>query len=130
MTRPRVGFLGTESIGETPAAGSERAGTNRLNMPPRTGPLDRGALRRISGDIAKLRREVDVVVVIPHWGTQYTHRAEDSQRTAARAFAEAFGHSGAGGGRHGAGAGRRGRGVVPRGPRARTAPASSRATST
>ena len=37
----RIGFLGTESIGETPAAGRTRAGTNRLNMPPRTGPLDR-----------------------------------------------------------------------------------------
>ena len=28
-------------------------------------------------------------MVIPHWGTQYTHRAEPSQRTAARAFAAA-----------------------------------------
>ncbi len=30
-----------------------------------------------------------MVVVLPHWGTQYTHRVEASQRTAARAFAEA-----------------------------------------
>ena len=29
------------------------------------------------------------MVVIPHWGTQYTHRVERSQRVAARAFAEA-----------------------------------------
>ena len=29
---------------------------------------------------------MDVVVVIPHWGTQYTHRPERSQRTAAAAF--------------------------------------------
>ena len=41
----RIGFIGTESIGETPAAGRNRAGTNRLNMPPRTGPLNRAALR-------------------------------------------------------------------------------------
>ena len=30
-----------------------------------------------------------MVVVIPHWGTQYTHRPEPSQREAARAFAAA-----------------------------------------
>jgi poly-gamma-glutamate synthesis protein (capsule biosynthesis protein) len=85
----RVGFLGTESIGETPAAGRNRPGTNRLNMPPRTGPLDRGALRRISADIRRLSDQVDTVVVLPHWGTQYTHVAETSQRTAAAAFTEA-----------------------------------------
>jgi poly-gamma-glutamate capsule biosynthesis protein CapA/YwtB (metallophosphatase superfamily) len=85
----RVGFLATDSIGETPAATSRRAGTNRLDMPPRTGPLDRAALRRITGDIRRLKRRVDVVVVVPHWGTQYTHRPEPSQRTAAAAFARA-----------------------------------------
>jgi poly-gamma-glutamate synthesis protein (capsule biosynthesis protein) len=58
-------------------------------MPPRTGPLDREALRRISGDIRRLAKEVDTVVVLPHWGTQYTHVAEDSQRTAAASFVEA-----------------------------------------
>src|SRR5687767_14491982 len=35
----RVGFLAVDSIGETPAATRTRAGSNRLNMPPRTGPL-------------------------------------------------------------------------------------------
>jgi len=30
-----------------------------------------------------------VVVVIPHWGTQYTHVPEASQRRVARAFADA-----------------------------------------
>ena len=44
---------------------------------------------RIAGDIADLSERVDVVVVIPHWGTQYTHRPEQSQRVAARAFAAA-----------------------------------------
>lgn len=85
----RIGFLGTESIGETPAATNTRPGTNRLNMPPRTGPLDPRALDRIAADIRALREQVDLVIVIPHWGTQYTHVAEPSQRTAARAFAEA-----------------------------------------
>jgi poly-gamma-glutamate synthesis protein (capsule biosynthesis protein) len=84
-----IGFLATESIGETPAATRTRAGTNRLNMPPRTGPLDTSALRRVTRDISALARRVDTVVVLSHWGTQYTHRPEASQRTAARAFADA-----------------------------------------
>jgi poly-gamma-glutamate capsule biosynthesis protein CapA/YwtB (metallophosphatase superfamily) len=85
----RIGFLGTESIGETPAATADRGGTNRLNMPPRTGPLNERQLDRITGDIADLSQQVDVVVVIPHWGTQYTHVPEASQRRVARAFADA-----------------------------------------
>lgn len=85
----RVGFIGTESIGETPAATADRGGTNRLNMPPRTGPLNERHLDRITGDIERLADEVDVVVVLPHWGTQYTHVPEPSQRRAARAFAAA-----------------------------------------
>ena len=58
-------------------------------MPPRTGPLNRSQLRRIASDIRALDRRVDSVVVLTHWGTQYTHRPEPSQRTAARAFADA-----------------------------------------
>jgi poly-gamma-glutamate capsule biosynthesis protein CapA/YwtB (metallophosphatase superfamily) len=85
----RIGFLATDSIGESPAATSSRPGTNRLDMPPRTGPLDHGDLRRITSDISALARRVDTVVVMTHWGTQYTHRPEPSQRTAARAFARA-----------------------------------------
>jgi poly-gamma-glutamate synthesis protein (capsule biosynthesis protein) len=85
----RVGVIGTESIGETPAATAQRAGTNRLNMPPRTGPLNEKQLARITADIEDLAGELDVVVVIPHWGTQYTHVPELSQRRAARAYVEA-----------------------------------------
>ncbi|MGH8828924.1 MAG: CapA family protein, partial [Jiangellaceae bacterium] len=85
----RIGIIATESIGESPAAGSAQPGTNRLNMPPRTGPLDQAALQRITGDIAALKTKVDTVIVIPHWGTQYTNVPEPSQRQVAAAFAEA-----------------------------------------
>jgi poly-gamma-glutamate capsule biosynthesis protein CapA/YwtB (metallophosphatase superfamily) len=85
----RIGFLAVDSIGETPAASQSRAGTNRLNMPPRTGPLNRSQLQRISSDIRELSKRVEVAVVLTHWGTQYTHRPESSQRVAARAFADA-----------------------------------------
>jgi poly-gamma-glutamate capsule biosynthesis protein CapA/YwtB (metallophosphatase superfamily) len=85
----RIGFLAIDSIGETPAATRTKPGTNRLNMPPRTGPLNRSQLRRISSDVRALNNQVDVAVVITHWGTQYTHRPEPSQRQAARALADA-----------------------------------------
>lgn len=85
----RFGFIATDSIGETPAAREGRPGTNRINAPPRTGPLNRKALNRVSADIRKLAESADIVVVIPHWGTQYTHTPERSQRTLARAFASA-----------------------------------------
>lgn len=85
----RIGFVATDSIGESPAAGDGQPGTNRLNMPPRTGPLDQAALDRIASDIAALRPQVDTIVVIPHWGTQYTNVPEQSQRDAAAAFAAA-----------------------------------------
>jgi len=85
----RIGFIATDSIGETPAATDSGAGTNRINAPPRTGPLDRVALDRVSGDIRRLDAEADIVIVLPHWGTQYTHVPEDSQREMARAFTDA-----------------------------------------
>jgi poly-gamma-glutamate capsule biosynthesis protein CapA/YwtB (metallophosphatase superfamily) len=85
----RIGFLAVDSIGETPAATRTGAGTNRLNMPPRTGPLNRSQLQRISSDIRALSTRVDAAVVLTHWGTQYTHRPESSQRLAAQAFADA-----------------------------------------
>lgn len=85
----RIGFIATDSIGETPAATRSRAGTNRINAPPRTGPLDRKALARVTGDIRRLKTRVDIVIVLPHWGTQYTHVPEASQRAMARAFTRA-----------------------------------------
>src|SRR3712207_8219189 len=40
----------------SPSASGRRAGTNRLNMPPRTGPLNRAALDRIAADIRRDRK--------------------------------------------------------------------------
>src|SRR4029450_10902846 len=60
-----------------------------LNMPPRTGPLNRSHLRRITSDIRALSSRVDAVIVLTQWRPQSTHRPESSQRSAARAFADA-----------------------------------------
>jgi poly-gamma-glutamate synthesis protein (capsule biosynthesis protein) len=83
----RIGFIATDSIGESPAATPRTPGTNRLDMPPRTGPLDRVALARVAGDVRRLAGQVDTVVVLPHWGDQYTHVPEPSQRRVARVLA-------------------------------------------
>ncbi|RYP87689.1 CapA family protein [Nocardioides guangzhouensis] len=80
----RFGFLGFNAIGETPAAAPGVAGALSVRMPPRTGPLDRGDLRHLLGLVRDLDRRVDVVVVLPHWGTQYTHVAGPVQRAVGR----------------------------------------------
>jgi hypothetical protein len=78
------GFVGFNAIGETPEAGPRQPGAVSVSMPPRTGPLDRGELARFLSDVRALDRRVDVVVVLPHWGTQYTEVPEPVQWRVAR----------------------------------------------
>ncbi|GAA4706086.1 CapA family protein [Nocardioides conyzicola] len=85
----RFGFLGFNAIGETPEAAPGRPGALSVSMPPRTGPLDRGELDRVLADVRRLQRRADVVVVMPHWGTQYSHRPEAIQHQVARELADA-----------------------------------------
>ena len=55
-------------------------------MPPRTGPLVPADLRQVERLVRRAGRAADVVVVLPHWGTQYTHRPEPIQRVVSRAL--------------------------------------------
>jgi poly-gamma-glutamate capsule biosynthesis protein CapA/YwtB (metallophosphatase superfamily) len=80
----RFGFLGFNAIGETPEAGPGQPGALSVSMPPRTGPLDRRELDRVLRDVRRLAGRADVVVVMPHWGTQYVHRPEPIQTQVAR----------------------------------------------
>lgn len=85
----RVGLIGFNAIGETPRATATTPGALSVSMPPRTGPLDRVDLRRVSRLVRDLRDQADVVVVLPHWGAQYTHVAVPAQRQVARELAAA-----------------------------------------
>ncbi|HSV40299.1 MAG TPA: CapA family protein [Nocardioidaceae bacterium] len=77
------GFVGFNAIGETPMATREAPGALSVRMPPRTGPLNRDDLAQVARLVQRLDHRVDVVVVMPHWGTQYTHRPEPIQRQVA-----------------------------------------------
>ena len=85
----RFGFLGFNAIGETPRATVGAAGALSVRMPPRTGPLDRGDLAHVAAAVRGLDQRVDVVVVLPHWGTQYTHVAEPVQSRVGRRLVDA-----------------------------------------
>ena len=85
----RFGFLGFNAIGETPRAAAGSPGALSVRMPPRTGPLHRGDLRHVTGAVRRLDRRVDVVVVLPHWGAQYTHVPEPVQSSVGRALVDA-----------------------------------------
>lgn len=85
----RFGFVGFNAIGETPMAATGVPGAFGLRMPPRTGPLNRADLRFVEDHVRALDGRVDVLVVLPHWGTQYTHRPEPVQRLVARRLVEA-----------------------------------------
>ena len=85
----RFGFVGFNAIGETPTAGPDAPGALSVRMPPRTGPLQQADLHPVTGLVERLDRRVDVVVVLPHWGDQYTHAPEPVQSTVGRALVRA-----------------------------------------
>jgi poly-gamma-glutamate synthesis protein (capsule biosynthesis protein) len=85
----RFAFLGFNTIGETPRAVPGRPGALSVRMPPRTGPLNHRDLARVLHEVRRLAHRVDVVVVMPHWGTQYTHRVDPIQRRVGRRLVDA-----------------------------------------
>jgi poly-gamma-glutamate synthesis protein (capsule biosynthesis protein) len=85
----RFGVLAFNAIGETPAATSSSAGALSVRMPPRTGPLNDEDLARVTDAVRGLRARADVVVVYPHWGTQYVHEPVPEQRDVGRRLVEA-----------------------------------------
>ena len=83
----RFGFVAFNAIGETPRATGTAPGGASVRMPPRTGPLNAADLRRAVRTVRGLKRDrADVVVVLPHWGDQYTHVPVPAQRRVGRAL--------------------------------------------
>jgi len=80
------GFVGFNSIGETPMAAPGSPGALSVRMPPRTGPLQQPDLDHVTRVVGRLADRVDVVVVLPHWGDQYTHTPEPIQSKVGRAL--------------------------------------------
>jgi poly-gamma-glutamate synthesis protein (capsule biosynthesis protein) len=85
----RFAFVGFNAIGETPAATGRSPGALSVRMPPRTGPLVQADLDRVTRVVERAARTADAVVVLPHWGTQYTHTPEPVQRQVARVLVDA-----------------------------------------
>jgi poly-gamma-glutamate synthesis protein (capsule biosynthesis protein) len=86
----RFGFLGFNAIGETPQATPRSPGALSVRMPIRTAPaLNRADLGHVTRLVRRLAGRVDVVVVLPHWGDQYTHEALPVQSVVGRALVRA-----------------------------------------
>lgn len=85
----RIGVLAFNAIGETPRARAERPGAVTLAMQPRLGTLDRNDLRTMTAAIDQVEQLADVVLVLPHWGDQYTPVAVADQRRVGRALVAA-----------------------------------------
>ncbi|WP_182524865.1 CapA family protein [Nocardioides dongkuii] len=85
----RFGFVAFNAIGETPQATPDAPGALSVRMPPRTGPLVPADLDHVAEVIRRATQRADVVVALPHWGTQYTHEPEEVQRTVGRRLVRA-----------------------------------------
>ena len=80
----RFAFVGFNAIGETPRATPRAPGALSVRMPPRTGPLVLADLDRVASAVRRAALSADVVVVLPHWGRQYTHTPEPIQSIVAQ----------------------------------------------
>jgi poly-gamma-glutamate capsule biosynthesis protein CapA/YwtB (metallophosphatase superfamily) len=66
----RFAFIGVTSVGVETWARDDRPGT---------APLSDAALPQVIGAIRAAREQADVVIVLPHWGVEYTRRPDDTQ---------------------------------------------------
>jgi poly-gamma-glutamate synthesis protein (capsule biosynthesis protein) len=85
----RFGFLAFNAIGETPRATATSPGAAEVRMQPRTGPLNRADLARLRYAVRRLAKRTDAVIVLPHWGDQYTSVPVADQRIVGAALVDA-----------------------------------------
>ena len=84
-----IGVLAFNAIGETPRAAPGVPGALEVRMGSRTGPLVPADVSAMQDRVRALDQQVDLVVVMPHWGTQYQHEPEGDQRIVGRAMIDA-----------------------------------------
>lgn len=84
-----VGVLAFNAIGESPRAAPGVPGVVEVRMGSRTGPLVPADLTAMQERVRALDEQVDMVVVVAHWGTQYTYEPEEDQRIVGRALIDA-----------------------------------------
>jgi hypothetical protein len=83
-------FVAFNAIGETPQAAAGEGGALSIRMPPRTGTeINQADLDHMAGVVSRASRQAEVVIVLPHWGEQYTHTPWPAQRTVADRLVEA-----------------------------------------
>ncbi|GAA1073311.1 CapA family protein [Kitasatospora arboriphila] len=77
----RFAVLAFCAVGESPEAGPATPGVVWQRMPPITGPLAEGDLAALEASVRAARPTADVLVVVPHWGREYSHRPVAEQYT-------------------------------------------------
>jgi len=77
----RFAFLGVNAISGEATWATDSA--------PGTAPLSTESLPDVLAEVARARAEADVVIVLPHWGVEYTAMPDSDQRAWAGALAAA-----------------------------------------
>ncbi|MEV6205689.1 CapA family protein [Kitasatospora sp. NPDC051914] len=96
----RFGVLAFNAVGESPEAGAASPGVVWLRMPPITGPLAPADLEAVAQSVRAARGSADVLVVVPHWGREYSHRPVADQYTVGHTLIEAGADAVIGGHQH------------------------------
>lgn len=84
----RFGFLCYNSIIGGLEASEKSSGVNTLKIEPwyRDNEID---IKKVENDIKKAKEEVDFLIVSPHWGVEYKHYPNTSQKNVAKRMIDA-----------------------------------------
>ena len=84
----KIALLGYSSIIGGHTSTAEGSGMNTLSMAP-WGDFEEAPIAQMEVDIKAAKVQADVVFVYYHWGTEYTHLANNDQRTVAHRAVDA-----------------------------------------
>ena len=84
----RFAFVSFNAITGTPPAATDRTGAVRIDMAPWF-PFSAQSLAVVEAEVRRARTMADVVIVYPHWGTEYTSHPNADQIRVAHALIDA-----------------------------------------